>query len=175
MSRPFAALRSPLLALAVLAAGAVQAAPPAGPTAGPSLPTGDMAFTDLRGQSHTLSELKGKVVLLDFWATWCEPCKRSLPLYNTWQTELATAGLRVVAASVDGTPKELAAFARELAPELTVWRDVDGQNASSLDLPTMPTAYLIGRDGKVLWRHTGFESSDASDIRAHIQGALDAR
>lgn len=135
-------------------------------------PSGDMAFVDLSGQARKVSDLRGQVVLLDFWATWCVPCKRSLPLYDEWQKELGPSGLRIVAASVDGTQREVAEFAADLAPSLTVWRDVDGRVASALDLPTMPTAYLISRDGRQLWRHVGFEASEAPALLARIKEAL---
>lgn len=131
-------------------------------------------FVDLRGGAHQLGELRGQVVLLDFWATWCDPCVASLPLYNAWQRELGGRGLVVVAASVDEDGAAVEDFASRNAPELTVWRDPAGSAAARLGLPKMPTAFLIGRDGALLARHAGFDAAGAEALREQIVAALGA-
>lgn len=133
-----------------------------------------LVLPDLAGQRHAVTELRGQVVWLDFWATWCAPCLESLPLYDRWQQELGAAGLKVVAVSVDEEDAKAAAFAAAEAPHLLVLRDREGRAAAGLDLPKMPTAFLIGRDGRVLYRHAGFERGDAAALKQRILAALQA-
>jgi thiol-disulfide isomerase/thioredoxin len=132
----------------------------------------DLAFTGLDGQRHTVGELAGKVVLLDFWATWCEPCKRSLPTYRAWQAELGEKGFVVVAVSVDETTKPIARFVEATCPDVTVWWDEGHDAAEALSVAAMPTAFLLGRDGAVALRHEGFEKKDADVLRAEVERLL---
>jgi len=129
-------------------------------------------LTDLVGGQHALDEYRGKVVLLDFWATWCDPCLESLPLYDRWQRELGDQGFVVVAASVDEEGAPVADFAVKYAPNVTVMRDAAGAAAGRLGLPKMPTAFLIGRDGRLIARHAGFDDAGAAALRDRIVGAL---
>lgn len=132
----------------------------------------DLSFVDLAGKPHTLAELSGKVVLLDFWATWCAPCKKSLPVYAAWQRELGPKGLVVVAVSVDDTTKPVPRFVSATCPDVTVWWDSGHAVAERLALRTMPTAFLIGRDGAVVLKHEGFEAHDEATLRSAVEGAL---
>jgi thiol-disulfide isomerase/thioredoxin len=133
---------------------------------------GAVELTDLAGGSHSLAEYRGKVVLLDFWATWCAPCLESLPLYDRWQKELGDQGLVVVAASVDEEDAPVADFAVKYAPAVIVMRDREGRAADRLGLPKMPTAFLIGRDGRLIERHAGFDEAGAAALRDRIMSAL---
>jgi thiol-disulfide isomerase/thioredoxin len=112
-------------------------------------------------------------VLLDFWATWCAPCAASLPLYDAWQRELADAGLTVVAVSTDDDDADVAGFAAQHMPNVTVWRDRGGALAAALGVTAMPTAFLMGRDGAILGRHGGFEPEDAEGMLAALRAALE--
>jgi thiol-disulfide isomerase/thioredoxin len=148
---------------------------PGGPPGQAGADPAALVLPDLAGQRRAVSELRGRVVWLDFWATWCAPCLESLPLYDRWQQELGAAGLQVVAVSVDEEDAKAAAFARAEAPHLLVLRDRDGRAAAGLDLPKMPTAFLIGRDGRLLYRHVGFDRGDAAALEQRIVEALQAQ
>ncbi len=123
---------------------------------------------------HALADYRGRVVLLDVWATWCEPCLEALPVYDGWQRELDGEGLTVLAVSVDTDDASVIDFVGRHDLALTVLRDPEGTWPARLQAPTMPTAYLIGRDGRVRSRHPGFRRSDVRALRAQIEAALAA-
>lgn len=133
----------------------------------------ELELVDVEGRPHRLSELRGQVVLLDFWATWCAPCLESLPLYETWQKDLGDKGLVVVAVSVDEEDAPVAEFAKRYAPSVKVLRDAEGVAASRLGLPKMPTAFVIDRDGAVVERRAGFDQEEAAALRASIERRLE--
>lgn len=164
--------RRALVALTLLLGACASAPETAAPPSGGDL--GAVTLTDLLGGRHSLAEYRGKVVLLDFWATWCAPCLESLPLYDAWQKELGDEGFVVVAASVDEEDAPVADFAVKYAPNVTVLRDREGLAAERLGLPKMPTAFLIGRDGRLIERHAGFDEAGAAGLRDRIMNALAA-
>lgn len=137
------------------------------------LPT-SVVLKDLDGKVRSLSEFRGKVVLLDFWATWCRPCGESLAVYDRWQRELGERGLIVVAVSVDEADIDVAGFAKRHCPTAVALRDPGGKLASELGLPTMPTAFLIDRDGRIRYRHVGFDRQKMSALRADLVRVLEA-
>lgn len=162
-------------ALAVLAAGAgcatargvrtdlAQPVPAALP---------DIELPDLDGRQRTIEEFSGRVVLLDLWATWCEPCLESLPVYADLQAELGDAGLQVIAVSVDAAGTDVEGFAARYAPGVLVLLDPQGSVPAQLGLKVMPTAILLGRDGKVAAVREGFHKAEVPALREEIVGLL---
>lgn len=170
-------LRHGLLSLASLALAAGCATTATSLSGGADLAdpkVGAIELVDMQGAPRTLGEFRGKVVLLDFWATWCGPCKESLPIYDKWQTEFGPKGLAIVAVSVDEEDAAVPAFVKDLAPNLLVLRDKSGKAAGAFDLPTMPTSFLFDRSGKLLSRHVGFERGSEETIRKATLDALAA-
>jgi thiol-disulfide isomerase/thioredoxin len=169
-------MRRPIQMLAVMlglgSVGACASTPGPADTSdsGIILPAETLLSVD--GTPHQLKDYRGEVVLLDFWATWCEPCRESLPIYNQWQKELGSDGLRIVAVSVDEDPAVARRFVQDHNVRLTVLTDPGGSWAKRFDLPTMPTAYIIGRDGRVLGMHVGFKVSEAPHLRQTLVDAL---
>ncbi|MEY3014814.1 MAG: hypothetical protein RIT45_3549 [Pseudomonadota bacterium] len=131
-----------------------------------------LAGRALDGKAFDLAAAKGKVVLVDFWATWCEPCKVSLPRYVALQKKYAERGLEIVAVSVDEEAENLRRFVREKGVALTVLHDAGGKFAERWEPPKMPTAYLVGKDGKITWVHAGFAEGDEAKVEAAIVRAL---
>ena len=115
----------------------------------------------------------GKVVLVDFWASWCRPCKTSFPAYARLHAAYATRGLVIVAVSVDEDPVAYAAFVKKLAPPFATVRDATQQLVRAVNVPTMPTSYLVGSDGKVRHVHAGFYGAETEQaLRAEIEALL---
>ena len=119
-------------------------------------------FPDLAGYGleGTLPARTGKVVLVDFWATWCTPCKASIPAYSELQRELADRGFILLAVSVDKTRQPYAEFLQQWAPAFPTVRDGTQQLVAAVRVPAMPTSYLIDRKGVLRSVHSGFHGAD---------------
>ena len=152
------ALRILLLALTLNQAAAADTAPNF------ALPTGSGTVS--------LAELKGKVVYLDFWASWCPPCRKSFPWMNDLQQRYGKIGLAVVAVNVDKTRDLAAKFLREVPANFTVAYDPDGKAADSYHVPGMPSSFIIDRAGKIQAIHIGFRDEDVPGIEEALRAAL---
>jgi thiol-disulfide isomerase/thioredoxin len=145
----------------VLLAGCVTPGPPltgGASSAGRGGAPLDFTLPRLDGQPYSLKSDRGSVVLLDVWATWCEPCRDALPLYQDLLKEYGARGLKVYAISVDTDTKLIPAFLAETKVNLPVLLDPAGAFVeSALKVKVMPTAFLIDRRGVVRVTHEGFD------------------
>jgi thiol-disulfide isomerase/thioredoxin len=142
------------LTVATLLAGTVF-------TAHAALKVGDTA-PDLAGfklEGTLPDSLKGKVVILDFWASWCGPCAESFPVMDELQKKYGDQGLVIVAVSVDEKAAKMAAFLKKDPVSFTVVRDAQHKLVAAAEPETMPTSFIIDRDGKVRFLHNGFHGS----------------
>jgi thiol-disulfide isomerase/thioredoxin len=115
----------------------------------------------------------GRVVLVDFWASWCAPCKASFPAYGRLQADYANRGLVIVAVSVDQAPGAAAAFVRKLNPSFPTLVDRGQKLVRTVEVPTMPSSYLLGRDGRVRFVHAGFYGDRTErELRQEIDALL---
>ena len=111
----------------------------------------------------------GRVVLVDFWASWCAPCKASFPAYARLYADDAPRGLLIVAVSVDEHPAAYTAFLKDLRPPFATARDSAHRLVREVSVSAMPSCYLVGRDGRVRFRHRGFHgSSTENELRTEI-------
>lgn len=160
-----------LIAAAACGRGGRDAAPSA-VTVGAPAPA--YAAQSLDGAPVALADLKGRVVLLNIWATWCKPCRQEMPALDTLQTRHAAEGLTVVGVSIDEpqTRDRIAAFAAELGAHYTLWHDPDDRVSSSFLAIGVPASYLIGRDGTLRWKHMGPVTAGDGALTAALQAAL---
>jgi len=115
----------------------------------------------------------GKVVLVDFWASWCAPCKASFPSFTRLHQEYGASGLVIVAVSVDEKPAAYAAFVRKLNPPFTVLHDHQQKLVSTVKVPVMPTSYLLDRHGRVRFLHQGFHGKETeAELRRELATLL---
>jgi thiol-disulfide isomerase/thioredoxin len=120
-----------------------------------------------------LPATSGRVVLVDFWASWCAPCKASFPVYSQIQADYAARGLVIVAVSVDGTAAPFAAFVARMRPAFATLIDAGHALVRQVDVPTMPTSYLLDRAGRVRFVHAGFHGPQTDrELRREIETLL---
>ena len=135
-----------------------------------------VAMTLLMGSAAAapldLSAYRGKVVYLDFWASWCTPCHLSFPWMNEVQQTYGGEGLSVVAVDLDRDPRAADDFLAENRGGLNVVHDPKGDIARQFNFKDMPTAILIGRDGKVRAVHSGFVVSQEGSYLADVMTLL---
>ena len=124
------------------------------------------------GESFPVSKHRGEVLYIDFWATWCGPCRDSFPWMAEMQTKYKTDGLKIIALSLD-TDHDLAReFAEELAANFTIGFDDKGEIADLFKVKGMPTSVLIDREGRVISKHEGFNEGKKDEYEAAIVKAL---
>jgi thiol-disulfide isomerase/thioredoxin len=124
------------------------------------------------GQTASLADYRGKVVYLDFWASWCAPCRESFPFMNELQAELADKGLQIVAVSVDKTAEEAQRFLTRYPAKFTIALDTKGTCPAAFRIEGMPSSYIIDRTGTVRAVHAGFRDSDRAEIRRQVTEIL---
>jgi cytochrome c biogenesis protein CcmG/thiol:disulfide interchange protein DsbE len=115
-----------------------------------------------------VADYKGKVVYLDFWASWCPPCRESFPFMNELQREFGDKGLQVIAVSVDKVPDDARRFLALYPPQFTAALDPAWTCASTYMLPGMPTSFVIDKGGIIRAVHIGFRDQDQSGSRQQI-------
>lgn len=117
-------------------------------------------------------ELEGKVVYLDFWASWCVPCRQSFPFMSQMQRELKGQGLEVIAVNLDENLQDAKRFLARHPAQFTVVADVSQQCAQQYAVKAMPSSYLIDRNGIVRKVHLGFRPGEALEFRKAVEQVL---
>lgn len=120
----------------------------------------------------SLASLRGKTVLVDFWASWCGPCRQSFPWMNDMQHRYGAKGLAIVAVNLDKDRESANTFLSELPATFTVVFDPAGATAERYHVKALPTTFLVSPDGRVLATHTGFDAKRAPEFEARIAEAL---
>lgn len=121
------------------------------------------AFPDLAGfklEGKLPEAIKGKVVLVDFWASWCEPCKQSFPAMEELHQRYGSQGLVIIAINVDENRSDMEAFLKKNVATFAVVRDSNQKLVEKAGLATMPSSFLLDREGKVRFVHTGFRGAE---------------
>ena len=120
------------------------------------------------GGVYQFDQHMGKVVLLDFWASWCGPCRQSFPWMNTMQRRFGKDNLAIVAINLDAERDDAALFLRDVPAEFLIQYDASGKSAAQMDVQGMPMSYLIDRQGRVHSSLIGFSPSRAASHEAQI-------
>jgi thiol-disulfide isomerase/thioredoxin len=134
----------------------------------------DFSFEDSDGKPKSLADFKGKVVLLNIWATWCVPCREEMPALDTLETRLGGKDFAVVAVNIDrGGPEKAAAFLKETgASNLALYTDPSGKLFSTIKTVGMPTTLIVDRNGKEIARLVGPADWASPEAFAVIQAAV---
>jgi cytochrome c-type biogenesis protein len=128
----------------------------------------------LAGDSVTLSAERGKVVLLNVWATWCHPCRAEIPALRSIHETYKPRGLELIGVSVDaeGADDDIRQFMKEFEMAYPIWRDPDERVSTQFLVVGVPATFLIDRNGILRWRKTGPVARGDTSLRAAIERAL---
>lgn len=125
-----------------------------------------------QAQLVSLSPHKGQVVYLDFWASWCTPCKASFPFMNSLHEELGPKGLTILAVNVDEQKAAADRFLQQVPAKFLIAYDPKGVTPEQYAVKAMPTAVLIDRRGQIRHVHAGFRERDREALRAQVEALL---
>jgi thiol-disulfide isomerase/thioredoxin len=128
------------------------------------------SFADAK--SYNLQQFKGKVVYVDFWASWCGPCVQSFPFMNTLEHEFKDKGLQILAINMDENPNDAQLFLKEHPAKFTVVADNGQKCAKAFDVKAMPSSYIIDRHGVIHHTHLGFRSGETEQLQTLIKQLL---
>lgn len=124
------------------------------------------------GRPLRLGDLKGKVVFLNFWATWCVPCREEMPAMERLYQANRERGLAVVAVNFKETKNEAKRFFEELQLSFPSVLDPEGTAASNFGVRGLPVSFLLSRDGRILWKAIGSRDWDSPEARAYFKRVL---
>lgn len=122
--------------------------------------------------SLQLNEFEGNVVVVDFWASWCVPCRRSFPWLNEMHSKYADDGLVIVGINLDANLDDAADFLESYPAAFRVHYDTDATLAKEFGVEAMPSSFVIGRDGEIVARHLGFKVKKQQEYEAILVEAL---
>ena len=163
-----------LLVLAAMAACADGDRAPRSAEVGALAP--DYSAVALDGAPVSLADRRGKVVLLNIWATWCHPCREEIPVLEAMWNERRDEGLEIIGVSVDasGEEEKIRDFASRMGMTYPIWLEPDERVATLFLAIGVPATYLIDRTGMLLWKHIGPVRADDATLRALIDRAVAA-
>ena len=127
---------------------------------------------DLTGKPVSLGSLKGKVVIVDFWATWCAPCKEEMPVLERLYKKYKDKGLVVVGVSVDEEAGNVGPFIKKMKVSFPIVHDAGHKVADRFKPPKMPSSYVVDRKGIVRYIHEGFHAKDAAALEKEVAALL---
>jgi thiol-disulfide isomerase/thioredoxin len=140
----------------------------------PPLSAPDFSLPDMDGEAHTLSEFRGKVVMLNFWATWCPPCRREMPSMQRLYEKYRDRGLEVVAVNQFEDPDLVFEFTGRLSlePTFPILFDRESRVSEQFRVKGLPTTYLLDREGKIRYQAIGGREFDHPEVERLIEGLL---
>lgn len=170
-NRPIPSLIRTLLAACFAACLCATASTAATLRSGDSAPD-FQAPTLKEGRTLSLESFRGRVVFLDFWASWCAPCATSLPILDGLRTEFGAEGFQVLAVNVDRDPRKAEDFLAKRPVGYPSVSDPEGKLPIRFGIETMPTSFLIDRQGVIRYVHRGFRKGDEDTLRAQIRALM---
>lgn len=154
-----AALSLFLIYLFPIAAGAAEPAP-------------QISFSTMDGKTINLSDLKGSVTYVDFWATWCPPCRKSFPWMQEMHERYSDMGLKIIAVSLDNKGSLVERFLKEYPVDFIIAHDPKSTSAKAFKVQAMPSSYLIDKAGNITVTHLGFRDSDKDKLEKAMKSLL---
>jgi peroxiredoxin len=138
----------------------------------PSSPAPDFTLKSLDGPNLRLQEQRGKVVLLNFWATWCSPCREEMPQLNKLYEKYRSSGFTLLGVNVDEDSRNAAGIAGQMGVKFPVLFDSDKRVSKLYELKAMPSTVMIDRDGRVRFLNRGYKSGTELEYDQQIRALL---
>lgn len=142
--------------------------------AGRAVPNCSLTPVD-NGQRYDMQQFRGKVLYVDFWASWCSPCAQSFSFMNDLDRKLGDRGLHVLGINLDEKPEDAKAFLEKHPAGFTVAVDASGRCPRDFGVQAMPSSYLVDRKGIIRYVHLGFRRAEAQKLRGLIEQLLAER
>jgi thiol-disulfide isomerase/thioredoxin len=135
--------------------------------------TGLVHANDIKDiNDFSLQQYEGKVIYLDFWASWCKPCQKSFPWMNGLQLKYPATDFQVVTINLDKKADDMHQFLKQVPASFTIYHDPTGTMAEKFKLPGMPTSFIIDKNGKAIKKHIGFFKDKIPIMEAEIESLL---
>lgn len=132
-------------------------------------------FAGYRFEGALPQDLAGKILVVDFWASWCAPCKASFPSLSLVQNEFGPRGVVVLGISVDEKSDAYEQFKKRMKPTFSTVRDGEHRLTADVSVPTMPTTFVVDRSGRVRFVHAGFHDTTPEALRSEITQLLEEK
>lgn len=133
----------------------------------------DFSLPGLKQDSVKLADYKGKVVYVDFWASWCGPCRKSFPWLNEMQQKYGKQGFTVIGINVDQKREDADKFLAQVPAQFTIAFDAQGNTPKAYQIKGMPSSLIIDQNGNVQSMHAGYTEEKAAELEATIRKALE--
>ncbi len=129
----------------------------------------DFTLKSKDGGNFRLSEHRGEVIFINFWASWCGPCRQEMPLLDKLHARYADAGFKVVGISIDEEQTEADALLKKIPVSFPVLYDSESSVSQLFDVDAMPTSVLVDRNGNMRFLHRGYKPGYEDDYRAQVK------
>lgn len=130
----------------------------------------DFSLPEIKSQKiHSLKDYRGKVIYLDFWASWCGPCRQSLPALDRFQAEIDSSEFEVIAINLDAEPQDGLAFLQKYPVNYTVLNDGSGSTSRDYNLVGIPTSVLIAKNGEIVRSFQGFHPNHLEKLKTAVE------
>ncbi len=127
-------------------------------------PTPALKLQDLQGKVHNLIDYKGQVVLVQFWATYCTPCRKEMPSMNKLMKKMGDTPFKILAVDMGETKEEVSRFVKQVKPEFTILMDPTGQSIAAWRVFAAPSNFIVGPQGKIRYTLFGGIEWDSADM-----------
>jgi peroxiredoxin len=131
--------------------------------------TPPLKLRDMTGKDHDLNQYKGQIVLVQFWATYCTPCRKEMPSMNNLMQKMGKTPFKILAVNMGETDGEVKAFVNEVKPKFTILMDPDGQSIADWKVFAAPSNFIIGPDGTLRYTLFGGVEWDSDELVAKLK------